>query len=460
MIGWPLPALEEARVRSTWRYTWFACWLGLVIVQGVRGGDRGDEFNQVKREIQQRLHSKYPEDRIEALQRLESYPLSGAVALLQYGLDDPDEKVRLAAYATLLKLNGDEEVCKALLQRARKAEYRKRENQAAVPLLGVLLASELPDVRREASELLDKSAASTKNGLQVVLVLADSLGYHHDAVDVRPLLALSKTQAFARHFSVRRAVVDALTQIADRRAIGALIDIMDKMGGEARADAVEHLATITKQIYGMDAEAWQQWWAEEGETFEYPAQKKHAPYRSVALNTTIGTYYGLPLLAEKVVFVIDTSGSMAGQKIVAAKRELIQAISGLPENVQFDIVAFNGSVTVWQKQLVKATAKMKKAAVAFVYDREARSNTASFDALETALSFDTEAIYFLSDGAPYGGKISDPGEIVATISAINKSRRISIYTIGIGAGLPGSSLDLFLMTLAEQNQGLYRRVDN
>jgi hypothetical protein len=87
------------------------------------------------------------------------------------------------------------------------------------------------------------------------------------------------------------------------------------------------------------------------------------------------------------------------------------------------------------------------------------SNTASYDAVETALSFDTEAIYFLSDGAPHGGKIAAPVDIVAAISAINRSRRVSIYTIGIGAGIPGGPLDLFLKTLAEQNFGLYRRID-
>jgi hypothetical protein len=75
------------------------------------------------------------------------------------------------------------------------------------------------------------------------------------------------------------------------------------------------------------------------------------------------------------------------------------------------------------------------------------------------MEFDTEAIYFLSDGAPHGGKITAPVDIVAAISAANKTRRISIYTIGIGAGIPGGPLDLFLKTLAEQNLGLYRRVD-
>jgi hypothetical protein len=42
---------------------------------------------------------------------------------------------------------------------------------------------------------------------------------------------------------------------------------------------------------------------------------------------------------------------------------------------------------------------------------------------------------------------------------MNRPRRESIYTIGIGPGLPGGPLEVFLNALAEQNLGIYRRVD-
>ena len=150
---------------------------------------------------------------------------------------------------------------------------------------------------------------------------------------------------------------------------------------------------------------------------------------------------------------------MAKKKKKAAKRELIAAIAALDEQVSFGIVAFNGDVTPWRRELVAADGDNKRAAAVFVDHQSPHSNTASYDALEAALSFDTEAIYFLSDGAPFGGKITAPVDIVAAIGQINKTRRVSIYTIGIGAGIPGGPLDAFLKTLAEQNFGLYRRVD-
>ncbi len=88
------------------------------------------------------------------------------------------------------------------------------------------------------------------------------------------------------------------------------------------------------------------------------------------------------------------------------------------------------------------------------------SNTASYDALDAAFSFDAEAIYFLSDGAPQGGSTTNnPEEIVQLISQMNRTRRESIYSLGIAVGIPDSPFDLFLKALAEENFGSYRRVD-
>jgi hypothetical protein len=41
----------------------------------------------------------------------------------------------------------------------------------------------------------------------------------------------------------------------------------------------------------------------------------------------------------------------------------------------------------------------------------------------------------------------------------NRARRISVYTIGIAPGPPGGPLDAFMRALAEENLGIYRRVD-
>ncbi len=52
-----------------------------------------------------------------------------------------------------------------------------------------------------------------------------------------------------------------------------------------------------------------------------------------------------------------------------------------------------------------------------------------------------------------------PTEIVNVISEGNRSRRESIYTIGIAPGPADGPMEWFMKTLADQNLGLYRRVD-
>jgi Ca-activated chloride channel family protein len=181
--------------------------------------------------------------------------------------------------------------------------------------------------------------------------------------------------------------------------------------------------------------------------------------RTITMAGEGGNYYGLPLYAERLLFVLDTSGSMSGERLLAAKRELVRAINGLPEHVHFGVVIYNDRVDRWQKELQPADAKNKRSALAFIDGQGAHSRTASYDALEAGLAFDTEAIYFLSDGAPTAGKIVAPVDILAAIQQVNKARRVSIYTIGIAPGFSGSVTDTFLKTLAEQNFGQYRRID-
>jgi hypothetical protein len=258
-------------------------------------------------------------------------------------------------------------------------------------------------------------------------------------------------------FSFRRAVVQALVRIRQPQAVELLIDLLATDRGEVRADTIAYLVEISGQTLGADEKAWRDWWLANKKEFKFPAAAARSANRDAAAG--VATYYGLPLYAQRLVFVLDTSGSMAGARLEAAKRELVSAIEALPDYAEFGIVAFNSRVDAWQKQLVPATLAAKKGAARYVAAQKAEATTASYDALEAAFRFDAEAIYFLSDGAPHGGKIATPGDIIDAITAMNRSRRVSIYTIGIGPGAPGGPLDSFLDQLAQKNFGAYRRVD-
>jgi hypothetical protein len=235
--------------------------------------------------------------------------------------------------------------------------------------------------------------------------------------------------------------------------------LLPKLNGEVCGDVVRHLTRISGAHLGSNLNAWRDWWKEHKEGFEFPARDSEAPLDASAAPKSTSYYYGLSLAARRIVFVLDTSGSMEGPRLQAAKHELAKAIDGLDEEVSFSIVIFNNLVTVWQRGLMPAKPSIKRAAAQFIYARRAGGQTAAYDALQAAFQFDAEAVYFLSDGAPNVGKLVAPADIVAAVCRANRSRRISVYAIGIAPGPPGEPFDLFLRTLAEQNFGVYRRID-
>lgn len=169
-------------------------------------------------------------------------------------------------------------------------------------------------------------------------------------------------------------------------------------------------------------------------------------------------YYGIPICAKKVVFVLDTSGSMRGEPIEAAKRALIDAVKKLPADVRFDIVMFDSKADAWKPELVLATTQAKQQAAEAVLARGLGRRTASHAALDATFTLDPEAIYFLSDGAPTDG---NPPQIVEALSAKNRTRRVSIHTIGVGTDRAEAvALAQFMKSLAEANWGEYKAVDN
>jgi hypothetical protein len=431
---------------------------GAVSARGTWAQSVADKFADARPAIQRQLKSRKVESRLDALAELRQYPVPEAARLAHGCVDDPDEGVRRAAYDTLVVLGGEQEVCDTLAELATQGMQDKHWAAKVPPAVAALLSSNLPIARLRVQQLLDKTLAASPRGLQIALAVADALATRRRPEDVLALGRLSQSKLFAEHFGVRRGVVNALAEIPSKEAVGTMIAMLDRVGGEAKADAADHLTAVTGQIFGMDAQAWQRWWQQTGPTFVYPRLSANAP-RTAKTEGPGGYYYGLPLLAERLVFVLDISGSMEGPRMMAAKRELIKAVRGLPDNVHFSVVVYNEVVRTWKRTLVPADEKMKDAAVAFIEALVPRSNTASYDALQEALTFDAEAIYFLSDGAPTSGKILAPADIIAAITAANKLRRITIYTIGIAPGFPGSPTDAFLKTLSEQNYGEYRRVD-
>jgi hypothetical protein len=450
------------------RHTWplrtlllFAICAGCVCMPGAAHGDEAKTFKEGKASIQALLRSKQSSDRVQAFYQLKQFhEVDAAKLVLQLGLRDTDQEVRIAAYETLRAYVDDPAVCKLLLGALRKAAKSKDGRQGADVLLAVLLSAEDEETANDLDLLFEKQLQTSAGGALLLAQTADNLGLHGDQGDLPPLVRLSKTKFFEESFLVRRAVVQAMMRIREPATIEALVELLSELEGEVCGDIVKYLSEITKQNYGLDAKAWQDWWKTAKDSFEYPPLARGiaqvAPER---VGGAEGSYYGMPLFAQKLVFVFDTSGSMAGPRLAAAQRELSNAITTLPEEAEFGIVVFNSRIDAWQKKLVPATKSNKDAAARFISGLTAREQTGTYDALAAAFNYDAEAVYLLTDGAPTTGRIVSPPEIIAAVTRANLARRLSIYTIGIGVGPDGGLFDAFLKNLAMQNYGQYRRVD-
>jgi Ca-activated chloride channel family protein len=122
---------------------------------------------------------------------------------------------------------------------------------------------------------------------------------------------------------------------------------------------------------------------------------------------------------KDVVFVIDHSGSMRGEKIEQAREALVYSLRHLNRDDRFNIVAFSTAVDAYAHRLCDASSRRVKDAVRFVERLGAGGSTNISGALERALEtrFDAERptfVVFLTDGLPTVGE-TDPERIIAQV---------------------------------------------
>jgi Ca-activated chloride channel family protein len=113
------------------------------------------------------------------------------------------------------------------------------------------------------------------------------------------------------------------------------------------------------------------------------------------------------ILDKDLVFVLDTSGSMAGEKLQQAKSSLEYCINQVRANDRFALLTFSSEVQQFNASFVQGNEEKHKA-LDFVRRLDARGGTNIDEALKQALSFQGDgqrplSIVFLTDGVPTVG---------------------------------------------------------
>jgi len=150
-----------------------------------------------------------------------------------------------------------------------------------------------------------------------------------------------------------------------------------------------------------------------------------------------------PPAPKDVVFVLDTSGSMAKGKLAQAVKALDFCIENLNAADRFEIIRFSSDAETFFGSLVTADKAHRDKASAFLAKLKPNGGTAISDALAKALAVKGSPdrpllVVFLTDGIPTVGETREDSIVSATTKATNKPR---IFTLGIGSDVNARLLD-------------------
>jgi uncharacterized protein YegL len=168
---------------------------------------------------------------------------------------------------------------------------------------------------------------------------------------------------------------------------------------------------------------------------------------------------GTTALDKEIIFVIDKSGSMSGDKIAQVKRVFTGIITDLPPDDYFNVIFFDRDVMVFRDTLMEANTQTKAEAANFVAALDANGGTNINEALLQALGmFEPNSgrvpiIVFLTDGKPTG-EVTSPYVIRDNVKAANGAGA-SIFTIAFG--IEDEANYDFLRALSLENCGVAER---
>ncbi len=165
------------------------------------------------------------------------------------------------------------------------------------------------------------------------------------------------------------------------------------------------------------------------------------------LLATPGTEAKGPVARKDVALVLDTSGSMAGNKLEQAKKALLFCIENLNAGDRFEIVRFSTEAEPLFDRLVEANAENRKKASSFVKDLRPIGSTAIDEALAKAVALRPAAsdrpylIIFLTDGRPTIG-LTDEDQIVSRVGGWSETGgNTRIFCFGLGSDVNTHLLD-------------------
>lgn len=147
---------------------------------------------------------------------------------------------------------------------------------------------------------------------------------------------------------------------------------------------------------------------------------------------------------KTVMFVVDRSGSMSGEKFEQAKGALRFVLNNLRDGDLFNIIAYDSAVESYRPELQKFGDDTRKSALGFVEGLYPGGSTNIHGALQAAMSQlrDTSRptfLIFLTDGLPTDGETNEAKIVEACKSSNGVHARV--FAFGVGYDVNSRLLD-------------------
>ncbi|MEX2316221.1 MAG: hypothetical protein WD669_03650 [Pirellulales bacterium] len=167
--------------------------------------------------------------------------------------------------------------------------------------------------------------------------------------------------------------------------------------------------------------------------------------------------FGVKGTGSKFVYLFDRSTSMEGPRLAAAKRQLINSLQALNSVNQFQIIFFNSTPhpidVTGAGRMAFADDRNKRLAANMVGHVTADLGTDRYSALKSAIAFNPDVIFFLTDADDE----MLPGEVSEILRANQRTgAAICVIEFGQDAAPP---VENFLIRLARESGGQYGYVD-
>jgi len=148
---------------------------------------------------------------------------------------------------------------------------------------------------------------------------------------------------------------------------------------------------------------------------------------------------------KNIVFILDTSGSMRGEKMEQARGALRFCLNSLNGDDRFNVIDFDDDVRSFAQGLMPASRRAVSDALAFVERSDADGGTNINDALLEGFGQMKESrkasfVIFLTDGLPTVGE-TDIGRILSNAKRANGSNA-RVFVFGVGYDVNTRLLDL------------------